>query len=508
MNSAGILERPVLGEREAAVGLARSGAGSAGQARPRIVLLSSQLLTDRMLLYSEWGRRLARSAELQIWTTAATHPAHSAAWHPLREWVRTFPETRPLREFPFSYLRRLNELIWDFRLRPPSRMSTMRRIRDKNWPLGIRALKLPARAFAALRFHRPFESALERLLLTYNRSPEAARRLREWRPDAVVCTDPFSHVEPAVINEAKRLGIPTLGIVTSWDNLSTKNRMVYRYDGYVLWSEQMRRDLHCYYPQARTAEVQVVGAPQFDVFRNPLFAWSREQFCRVHGLEPDRPIIVYALGSPNFLKEWHGALRCARRLRDGAFGRAQLIVRPHPMFFRHQDVDAFEGLGEGIVLQRTADPALPTSKRTQHRGDVELWVNTFAHADVVVNLSSTVTVDAALFDRPIVNLDFDPEPGRPNQELVREVNHTWTHFKPIAESGGVWLVNDWSELERAVRGYLADPALHREGRKWIAEYVCGLTDGRCGERMADAIVDFAARQRITCRRGAPGSGIE
>ena len=102
----------------------------------------------------------------------------------------------------------------------------------------------------------------------------------------------------------------------------------------------------------------------------------------------------------------------------------------------------------------------------------------------------TVTIDAAIFDRPVVNLDYDPEPGQPNQELVKDINHRWTHFKPVAESGGVWLVNNNEEMLQAIRTYLLHPELHSEKRKWIAKYVCEYLDGRCGERMAHAILDF------------------
>jgi CDP-glycerol glycerophosphotransferase (TagB/SpsB family) len=143
-----------------------------------------------------------------------------------------------------------------------------------------------------------------------------------------------------------------------------------------------------------------------------------------------------------------------------------------------------------VVLQRTADAGSKLTARSQDHNDILEWVNTFRHADVVVNLASTVTIDAAVFDRPVVNLDYDPEPGQPNQALVSDVNHVWTHFKPIAESGGVWLVNNPEEMIKAIKGYLADPSLHRDRRRWLTQYVCEYLDGRCGERMASAIRDF------------------
>jgi CDP-glycerol glycerophosphotransferase (TagB/SpsB family) len=211
---------------------------------------------------------------------------------------------------------------------------------------------------------------------------------------------------------------------------------------------------------------------------------------------------VYAVGSPNFLHEHHGALEMAKRICQGELGDVQMLVRPHPIHDNSEMIELFRPYAPRVVLQQTAEAGTELTARSQDESHIVEWVNTFRHADVVVNLSSTVTVDAAIFDRPVVNLDFDPEPGQPNQALVKDVNHLWTHFKPIAESGGVWLVNDWEELTMAVKTYLRQPELHREKRRWIAEYVCGYTDGKCGERMAQAVLDFVGR---TQNIGANGS---
>ena len=76
--------------------------------------------------------------------------------------------------------------------------------------------------------------------------------------------------------------------------------------------------------------------------------------------------------------------------------------------------------------------------------------------------------------------------------LVKDINHVWTHFKPVAESGGVWLVNDVDEMVRATRTYLAHPELHRDARRRLVAHVCEHVDGRGGERMAGAVLAFLA----------------
>lgn len=463
--------------------------------KPKVLLLSSSLLTDRMLQYTRLLETLSEETSVEVWAMSARNPRFRDVWTQVPATVKEFPEIRPFREFPYNYARRLNDFVWDYRLRPPSRLSMARHVRDKAQPLAIRALKLPARGMSALGLELSLENRLERLLLRYERSQAAFDELRREPPAVIVTSGPQRSEEPAIVSAAKRLGLPVLAFIASWDNISTKNRLVFKYDGYLLWSEQMRRELHDYYPQSRAVPAYVVGAPQFDVFFQPRFRQTRAAFCAAQGLRADLPIIVYAVGSPNFIRgEYAGALEMAERVARGELGDVQLVVRPHPIHDNGEMNERLRRLGPRIVLQRTAEAGTALVARSQDEQQITEWVNTFRHADVVVNLSSTVTIDAAIFDRPVVNLDYDPEGGQPNQQLVKEVNHLWTHFKPIAESGGVWLANNADEVVRAVKTYLAQPGLHREQRRWITEYVCGYVDGGCGVRFAQAIEDFVRQQ--------------
>ena len=470
------------------LGAARKGPASAPT--PNVLLLSTSLLVDRVFRYTGVVNRLLREANVEIWT-ASPESLDEAAFRSKRKLtVRSFPSVRPFRELRHNFVRRLNEYVWDFRLRPPSRMSMMRHRRDVQASLLMRGLKLPARLLAALKLERSFESRLERSLVSYSRSDEALALLKSSKPDAVVLTGPFQFEQPAVFSAAKSLGIPVLAYIPSWDNISTKNRMVFNYDGYSVWNERAKCELRQFYPQTARRPAYVVGAPQFDAVRSEEFHISRDEFCASQGLDPALPIIVYAVGSPNFLKEHHGALHLAERIASGELGSVQMLVRPHPIHDNAEMKDLFAPFEPRVKLQQSPNAGKGVGERSQDEGQMREWINTFRHADVVVNLSSTVTIDAAIFDRPVVNLDFDPQPGQPDQQLVKEINHEWTHFKPIAESGGVYLVNDFDEMVEAIKVYLVKPELHREERRWMVEHVCGYTDGKCGERMAEGILDF------------------
>ncbi|HNU09407.1 MAG TPA: hypothetical protein PKO33_16685, partial [Pyrinomonadaceae bacterium] len=118
---------------------------------PKFLLLSTSLLVDRVFRYTQLIPKLASNGDVTVWTTSsADHVAESDS-QDLQVAVEPFPKVNAFREFPHNYLRRLNEYVWDFRFRPPSRMSMMKHRRDKQAEYYVRALKPFARILASLR---------------------------------------------------------------------------------------------------------------------------------------------------------------------------------------------------------------------------------------------------------------------------------------------------------------------------------------------------------------------
>lgn len=470
-----------------------------------VVVLSSSLLTDRMLLNTNFVPELAKHLRVRLWTMSARNGDFTPPRHTEGSVVEPFPEVRPFKTFPHNYGRRLNEAVWDWAQQSPSRSSIRKHIPERFGGAIVRSLRVPAYFLAALGMKQPLENWLEQLCINYPRSFDAVEKLKAIRPAALIATGPHRYEEPAIVAAAKALGIPVMTLITSWDNLSTKHRMLFKYDGYIVWSEQMEKDLHEYYPQTRGLPVYRVGAPQFDAFFNEDYMQTREEFCREQGLDHAKPIILHALGSPNFIPgEYHAALYLADKVAKGELGDVQMLIRPHPLFETGKESALMSGFGPRVKLQKTGQAGMQLPTRSQDEEQIVEWVSTFRHCDVLVNLFSTVAIDAAIFDRPVVNLDYDPGPEKKMQAMIKDVNHVWSHFKPITESGGMWTVPSNEAMVEAVRAYLKDPSLHREKRRWIAEYVCGHLDGRCGERMAGAITDFVSRRAALAGQGING----
>ena len=93
---------------------------------------------------------------------------------------------------------------------------------------------------------------------------------------------------------AARRGVPTMVLVSSWDNLTTSGFFPVEVDRITVWNEIMREQAVAVHGVPRE-RVVVTGAPQHDVFARAYR--EREDFLRSLGLDPDRRVVVYTTGT-------------------------------------------------------------------------------------------------------------------------------------------------------------------------------------------------------------------
>jgi hypothetical protein len=299
--------------------------------------------------------------------------------------------------------------------------------------------------------------------------------LRDWKTDVVLCAHqrPIS-VQPVVM-AARRLGIPTATFIFSWDNLTTKGRIAAPFDHFFVWSDQMAAELVRYYPDVSTSRVHVVGSPQFEPYADPGLLWDRERFDRELGLDPDRPVIVYSGGDTFTCPEDPEHLRIVGELiRAGEItGNPQLVLRPAPV--DTSDRYATVLAEYPIVLSRPVwrDSGSGWAAVVPTRDDMALLANLTRFADVNVNMASTMTLDFALHDTPVVNLGFDILPSR----NLAPRYYRFDHYRPVVDFGAARVAKDPATLAGAVNAYLEDPTLDREARARFVDYELRIRPG-------------------------------
>ncbi|RMH18953.1 MAG: hypothetical protein D6696_11920 [Acidobacteria bacterium] len=459
--------------------------------RPRIVLLIGTGWGVRTFLQTDVLPALAERARVSVLAAAGLcdglrrqfpdlDPAPLAAFDPHRG------------RFGRFYERHNHHFLW------LSRTGT-RRINQQLQRRQLRGRKLARwwilRLLAVLGASRRSLERLRRAERTafFADYPEAARYaslLRRLAPRLVVSTVPHVAVELPPVLVAQDLGIATAAWINSWDNLTSKGAYPAVYDHYLTWSERMLEELRRYYPESAGRPLAAVGVPHFDWYRDEAMCWSRDELCRRLDLDPGRPLVLYATATPQLAPYEHRTV--ARLARDLAAlpERPQLLVRLHPA----DPGTRFEGLdlGPEVRLQAPGTGAGALHRFCPTAEENRRLVSTIRHADVVVNLASTITLEAAICDRPTINVAYDlgPEPrwGR----IIERYYDTFDHYRTVVDLGAVRLARSPRALVAALQHYLAHPESERAARRRLVELWCGEVDGGAGRRLARAIFAAAA----------------
>ncbi len=279
--------------------------------------------------------------------------------------------------------------------------------------------------------------------------PVAARRavreqrlLETLRPDVVLTPHVAEGFGRGLVAAARRAGIPTVGNVMSWDN--PYRPLQARPDRLGCWSERTRSELVARraYPESR---ITAIGCLAFDPYFADDARWSREQLCGRLGLDPTRPVVVFAsLGQFRPFMDETGTFAALLDALDRGLvhGRPQVVLRLHPVS-RLAYFEPFLGRPDLVVSRFSG--YVPGMMWTPRREEVILAGNLLRHADVCVSPGSTMTIETAIFDTPTVMPAFNPFTRKEYGAFFEEI---WLrrHFRWIVEEDLVPVAHGLEEL--------------------------------------------------------------
>jgi hypothetical protein len=308
------------------------------------------------------------------------------------------------------------------------------------------------------------------------------------RPSLVFTDYPFHHCYRPLLKIAGKRNIPIICLVSSWDNLTSKGELPMKMDKMIVWNEIMKEEAMELYGYD-SEDVFVSGAPQFDIYFQRDSFTSRNKFLQEIGLDPRKRTIAYCTQGMRKYEalEFEAIKMLLRFISDRSVGdECQLLIRLHP----NASPERFLGLlGEGVYIDCPGHSELWLDGWDPDGADMGRLANIMHSSDLVVNIASTITIDACCLDRPVINLAFDADRPRPYWDSVARF-YDWTHYKNIVRTGGVRLARSKEELLDSVQAYLEKPGLDAEGRKRIVSEQCHYMDGRSGKRVARFVLDF------------------
>jgi hypothetical protein len=351
-----------------------------------------------------------------------------------------------------------------------------------------KALVIPLATQAGISLLTGTERTLSRHLRTTDEYLEEFRRLRP----SLVFNASHVHSTDAIqaVQAAQWLGIPTATFLFSWDNLTSQGRILPLYDYYFAWNDAIRDDLLRLYPSISPDQVIVTGTPQFDFHFRKEFYWTREEFCQRVGADTTRPIVVYSTGMANHMSgEPDVVEEIADMLQEMPdLGRPQLLVRVYPKD-RSGRFDELMNRRKDILFPKV--PWVP-AWLTPEPEDCYLLTNTLRHAAVGINVASTVSLELCMFDKPVVNVGYNPIDVP--VEVPWERYYDYDHYRPVVESGAVTVAWTRDEMRALIRQSLVNPEQGRAQRRdFIQKMFADTLDGYSSHRLADQILSLASR---------------
>lgn len=321
---------------------------------------------------------------------------------------------------------------------------------------------------------------------------EVAFLFERYHPDAVVALSLLSKEDVAVIKNAKRLGIPTLGMPKGWDTLD-KFHFEVKPDLFAVQNPCMVRfalDYHGY----RQEQVRVVGFPLFDLYQDQRHVWSRERTCADMGLDPSRPYFIYGSEGIWSRDELPVVERMVRWIQDDAFGRCSLVIRPYFGFVKNHQFAHLRDVPNIVIDDKHRIRKFFKDGWDPPMEEIVRFINLLRHSAGVICVRSTLSLDAAVLDRPVINVGYHAYIDSRGKDLT-ETFYNVEFYQDVLKTGGVDFVRDEEGLLRAMEDALRHPERKTSERRRLVEQLCYKVDGHAADRLAAAILECAHQRK-------------
>lgn len=297
-------------------------------------------------------------------------------------------------------------------------------------------------------------------------------------------------VESRLIRAAARAGVPTVALVPSWDNLSSKGVIGAMPDHLVVWNETMRQEALSLY-DFRQDQIHICGALQFD---HHLQAAKAPPAPIPYPVPEGAPLLVYATITPKYFRyNIEVVEQLLAQVANGGLPRdTHIVVRLHPQVLYDpvfgDDLDGYRRLEADNPHVHLSVPDVSTwgPVKAPTFADFNELISLLRRADAILAPASTVAIDAAAVDTPMIGLGFDGAHTLPYERSVRRT-FDFTHYVSLMRHGAVELADTPAAVSELFAAYRSDPARKSAARRAVVEHILTFPDGHAARRAMSAI---------------------
>ena len=327
----------------------------------------------------------------------------------------------------------------------------------------------------------------------------------KYQPELVVASTAGWRYDRYLLREAAELSVPTAAVIVGWDNSSSYTLPGAPMDWVNCWSELQKEEL-VLGSDWDPKRVHVGGIPSYDGYYRKEWLMSREEYYRLHKLDPNRKLIGYASSFITFSPNYQNVEALAELVASDELAEpSQLLIRLHPNHFMDNPLFAGERekireLADQLEHVHLVEPVPLGGELGYYSGeDMPEKTSMMAYSDVFTTVYSTMVVEAAVHDRPIVSVCIDAPggwntPGKFSLALS-EIGNWPTHLR-FRDAGAGQVALDKIQLKIALNRYLEDPTADREARQQFIRDEVTYTDASAGKRTAEFLLSMVGKKDV------------
>ncbi len=331
--------------------------------------------------------------------------------------------------------------------------------------------------------------AVERRLRRVEGEPECRRVLADTGASVLLVSDLQGYPMDGLLASAAARGISSVALVNSWRDISPQMRLRAEHSFIGVWHENIRERALRLQPWLNPSRLLVMGCAHYDPLARPEYVMPRDELFRQLELPVGARFVLFTGANPSRIPGDAYYIRllveaiAAAELPDDLF----IVVRPNPQDTTGELSRAVCTWGHRVKLSIPDWRWEPERDwNYARRADLVTYASLLHHASLNLSVASTVTVECAITDLPVVNPLFSATGAVTGRTSARE---EWKaeFYRPVRETGAAQAVQDERELIRAVAGWLAEPGRGRPQRARLVREQLGVPPGLAAHVACDLV---------------------
>jgi CDP-glycerol glycerophosphotransferase (TagB/SpsB family) len=310
--------------------------------------------------------------------------------------------------------------------------------------------------------------------------------LTQYKPDLVITnTSGLDPRDTSILQATKKLNMKTLTFIASWDNVWKMERLKKKggaqvlANHFIVWNQMMHDHLLKIFPELTTEQIFIIGAPRLDFFFHENKIPSRQELLNYLNIPDDGGKLIHFATTELYPMEYiiKATQKTTHKIHSYISVHPGGKIEPHKNYAKKYNATVRYSFGR---QENSPDPSF---KYNPTFNDIYMLVALFKHSDLLINHSSTATIESFLGNTPIINVKYGITLDWWRWYRSMVYRDFGQHYLDITSGKSTALVKNERQLIKAVTDYLNNPQLQTTERQQTLQKMITTTDGTASQKV-------------------------